>query len=79
MAWAAFAGDGGTSVGDQVTDTLHPSGRTRTTLDQSFPRDAQQSTTFGVISGLIVLISATSLSRALGRMYAKAWHVEPSG
>ena len=32
-----------------------------------------------MISLLIVLISATSFSRALNRMYAKAWHVAPSG
>jgi membrane protein len=28
---------------------------------------------------VIVVISATSLSRALARMYAKVWHVPPSG
>ncbi len=79
IAWAAFAGDGGTSVGEEVADTLHLSDSMHTILDQSLPQDTQQSTTFGVISVLIVLVSATSFSRALGRMYAKAWHVAPSG
>jgi membrane protein len=36
--------------------------------------DANQSTvTFGVIGGLMTLISATSFSRALDRMYARVW------
>jgi membrane protein len=79
IAWAAFADNGGTSVGDELANTLHLSDSVRTALDQSLPQDTEPSTTFGVISVLIVLISATSLSRALGRMYAKAWHVAPSG
>ena len=79
ITWAAFVGNGSSSVGDEVANTLHLSDSTRAVLDQSLPPDTQQSTTFGVISLLIVLISATSFSRALNRMYAKAWHVAPSG
>lgn len=32
---------------------------------------------FGLLGVLIVLVSATSFSRALARMYARIWHVTP--
>jgi membrane protein len=79
ITWVAFVDDGTGSVGSELADTLHLSDSVAAVLDQSLPADTDASTTFGVISLLIVLISATSLSRALGRMYAKAWHVPPSG
>jgi membrane protein len=43
------------------------------------PSDSEVSATFGVLGLLIVLLSATSFSRALTRMYAKAWTVRPPG
>ena len=79
ITWAAFVDNGTDDVGSQFAERLHLSESVATVLDQSLPADSDASTTFGVISLLIVLISATSLSRALGRMYAKAWHVAPSG
>jgi membrane protein len=79
IAWVVFADNDRTSVGDKVANTLHLSDSMRTALDQTLPQETQQSASFGVISLVIVLISATSLSRALGRMYAKVWHVTPSG
>ena len=79
ITWVAFFDDGNAEVGSQVAERLHLSESVATVLDQSLPADTDASTTFGVISLLIVLVSATSLSRALGRMYAKAWHVPPSG
>jgi membrane protein len=79
ITWAAFVHDGSNGVGRQLADTLHLSDSVTAVLDKSLPADPEGSATFGVISLLIVLISATSLSRALGRMYAKAWHVPPSG
>jgi len=79
ITWAAFVDDGTNGVGGQLAESLHLSDDVAAVLDQSMPTDTDASTTFGVISVLIVLVSATSLSRALGRMYAKAWHVAPSG
>jgi membrane protein len=79
ITWAAFVDNGNSSVGDEVADKLHLSESMRAALDQALPADTQQSAPFGVISLLIVLVSATSFSRALNRMYARAWHVAPSG
>jgi len=79
ITWAAFVSSGTDSVGGQFAERLDLSESVAAVLDQSLPADTDASATFGVISLLIVLISATSLSRALGRMYAKAWHVAPSG
>ncbi|MDG3011771.1 hypothetical protein G4X40_16620 [Rhodococcus sp. D2-41] len=36
-------------------------------------------TTFGVIGILMLIISGTSFARALGRVYARIWDVEPAG
>ena len=52
---------------------------TRSALAGALPDDAEQAATFGVLSLLIVLVSATSFSRALTRMYAKAWSVRGPG
>lgn len=79
ITWAAFVDDGNDSIGDQIADTLQLSDSMRAVLDQSLPANTEPSTAFGVIGVLVVLVSATSLSRALGRMYAKAWRLAPSG
>jgi membrane protein len=75
----AFFGNSEGGVGDDVSSTLSLPESMRTALDQALPPDTQQAAAFGIVSVLIVLVSATSLSRALGRMYAKVWHVPPAG
>src|SRR5262249_9803118 len=42
-------------------------------LDQAVPGESSVIGRFGLISLLVVLISATSFSRALARMYARIW------
>ena len=79
ITWAAFVGHWHRRVGSQFAEQAAPVRERGRRPRPSLPADTEASTTFGVISLLIVLISATSLSRALGRMYAKAWHVPPSG
>jgi membrane protein len=75
----AFVDQGNGSIGDDIAELLSLPDSVREALDQILPADSQQAVAFGIISVLIVLISATSLARALGRMYAKAWHEPPSG
>jgi len=79
ITWAVLIDSRTHSFGRDLAETFHLPASVGTVLQQSLPADSEASATFGVISLLIVLISATSLSRALGRMYAKAWHVPPSG
>jgi membrane protein len=69
----------GHGVGHDIAGSLSLSDNVRTALDHALPVDTQQGAAIGAISVLIVLVSATSLSRALGRLYAKAWHEPPSG
>jgi membrane protein len=66
-------------LGGRVADALALPESTRSALSGAFPDDSGQATTFGVLSLLIVLISATSFSRALTRMYAKLWSVRGPG
>jgi len=74
-----FFGDGSGSVGKDLADALSLPDGVRAALDDVLPDDTDQLAAFGALSVLIVLVSATSFSRALGRMYAKAWHEPPSG
>jgi membrane protein len=57
--------------------SLPPS--TRSLLEEALPELQQQSAGFGLLGLLIVLVSATSFSRALTRMYARAWSVPGPG
>jgi membrane protein len=66
-------------LGGRVADALALPDATRSALANTLPDDAEQAATFGVLSLLIVLVSATSFSRALTRMYAKAWSVRGPG
>ena len=66
-------------LGNRVAQALALPEETRTALSGAFPEDPEQATTFGVLSLLIVLLSATSFSRALTRMYAKLWSVRGPG
>jgi membrane protein len=66
-------------LGGRLADALALPDNTRASLSGAFPDNPEQATTFGVLSLLIVLISATSFSRALTRMYAKLWDVRSPG
>ena len=60
---------------DDVAATLGIPDETRSVLDDAIGADTASATTFGIVGTLIVLISATSLSRALIRAYAVIWNL----
>jgi membrane protein len=66
-------------LGGRVAQALALPDGTQSALSAVFPEEAEQVRTFTVLSLLIVLLSATSFSRALTRMYAKAWSVRGPG
>jgi membrane protein len=68
-----------TRLRDQLAEALALPESTRSRLEEAFPDLEAQSTTFGLLGVLIVLLSATSFSRALTRMYAKVWSVGGPG
>jgi membrane protein len=74
-----FFGDGSGSVGRDLASSLSLPDSVQDALGDTLPSDSDQLAALGIVSVLVVLISATSFSRALGRMYAKAWHEPPSG
>ena len=59
------------SASDQMAETLDVPKETREVLDSALQDSS--TTSFGVLGALIVLISATSLSRALTRAFASIW------
>ncbi len=69
------------TVGAAMADTLQLDDATRQALVGSLPdEDSTAVSAFGVIGVLVILISATSFSRALTRSYARAWSIErPKG
>lgn len=58
---------------DTIADAVDMPAQSRTVLDQAV--EASASTGFGLLGALIVLASATSLSRALTRAYAAIWQL----
>jgi membrane protein len=66
-------------VVDDVSDGLALPDSTRQVLEQLVPADADTRGAFGILGILITVISATSFSRALARMYGKVWGVRPPG
>jgi membrane protein len=79
VTFAVLPHDDSGRLGGRVADALALPESTRAALSGAFPQDAEQATTFSVLSLLIVLLSATSFSRALTRMYAKLWSVSGPG
>ncbi|MGZ4638768.1 MAG: YhjD/YihY/BrkB family envelope integrity protein [Actinomycetes bacterium] len=67
------------TLSDQLSHTMSLPPSTQAVLDETLAPANQQLAAFGVVSLLIVLLSATSFSRALTRMYARAWDVQPPG
>ncbi|GIG23281.1 hypothetical protein Cch01nite_40050 [Cellulomonas chitinilytica] len=76
---AAAFGPSHRGPGDALADTVGLSPEARASLEGSVPSGADVSSSIGVAGILVALITATSYSRALERMYAKIWEVERPG
>ena len=79
IAVAALLPANSRSLSDRVSDGLGLPDSSSEILDQVLPAHPQTLGAFGILGVLIVVVSATSLSRALARMYAKVWQVPSSG
>jgi len=60
-------------VGTALADSLGLNEQARNSLEAALPSGGTAASTFGVIGALVVLISATSFSRALVRIYVRIW------
>ncbi|WP_238421507.1 YhjD/YihY/BrkB family envelope integrity protein [Gordonia sp. 'Campus'] len=60
---------------DVVDDALTDLGIPISRLDSTWVANPTSATTFGIIGALMTIAGATSLSRALGRMYVSIWDV----
>ena len=65
--------------GSFLADSMGLSDATRDAVAGSVPAGATVGGSVGVLGLLVALLSATSYSRALERMYAKVWHVPRPG
>jgi membrane protein len=79
IAVAALLPSSSPSMADRISDGLGLPDSSRATLELVLPTQPQTRGAFGFLGVIIVVIGATSLSRALTRMYAKVWRVPPSG
>jgi len=66
-------------LADAVSDGLELPDSARAVLEQALPAQPETRGAFGIVGLLIVVISGTSYSRALARMYGKVWDVRPPG
>ena len=60
-------------VGTALADSLGLNEQARASLEAALPAGGSAASTFGVIGALVVLVSATSFSRALVRIYMRVW------
>ena len=60
-------------VGSSLADSLGLNTQARQSLEAAMPAAGSAASTFGVIGALVVLVSSTSFSRALVRMYVRIW------
>lgn len=67
------------SLGALVADHLGLPDDARSSLEAALPEDQADVTGFGVVGTLIVLVSATSFSRALTRCYCRIWDAPRAG
>ena len=66
-------------VVDGISDSLSLPASTRTVVEQLLPQQSGSRGLVGIVGLFITLISATSFSRALARMYGRVWGVRPTG
>lgn len=66
-------------LGSMIAEQFNLPPSTQETLLESLPEAAEASASFGLFGALVVLLSATSFSRALERMYARVWDVSRPG
>jgi membrane protein len=71
MVLSVASGNLGAAGLDQVQDVMG----VREQQVKHFAVEAQEPTATSVLSVVVAIISATSFSRALQRMYARAWHL----
>ena len=79
IAIAALLPDSSGSLPDRISDALGVPDSSRAVIEQALPAHPDTRGAFGIIGVLIVVVSATSFSRALARMYSKVWGVTPPG
>lgn len=60
-------------VGSTLADSLGLSPQAREALQNAVPQNTDVSAAFGLVGVLVVVLSATSYSRALLRMYVRVW------
>jgi membrane protein len=60
-------------IGQGLADSLGLNPQARDALEAALPSAGTAANAFGVLGALVVLLSATSFSRALARMYARVW------
>jgi membrane protein len=70
---AAWRAGEGSSTGSDLAHYLGLTEQASQVVEQAVPNEAEVANGFGFIGLLIVLVSATSFSRALACLYAKVW------
>jgi membrane protein len=66
----------GDQLGAALADSLGLSPQAREGLEAALPSASSAASSFGVIGAAVVLLSATSFSRALVRMYVRIWDAQ---
>jgi membrane protein len=76
---AIFQGGDGGSLGDVLVERFRLSGDAAAAAHHAFPPSATVEDSVTGLSALILLITALSFTRAMQRMYERAWRLESRG
>ena len=69
----------GSQLGEALAESLGLNPQARDALEAALPPAGTAAGAFGVAGAVVVLLSATSFSRALARMYARVWDAPRPG
>jgi membrane protein len=70
---------GGRDLADGLTDRLNLTGGAATTLNEAVAQPSSVRSTVTVVSGFLLMVSALSFTRALERLYVRAWNLPSLG
>ena len=76
---AVFEGGDGGSLGDAVVDRMDLSGAAADSVRRVLPASSNVESAVSGLSVIILIISALSFTRALQRLYERAWGLEARG
>jgi membrane protein len=79
IVYTSFSPGGGRDLSDSLIDRLHLTGIAASTLEASVKQPAELEDSINLAGVLILIVSALSFTRAMQRLYVRAWRLPKPG